>query len=82
MGAVENAVHWLVDAEQIALRLGLLLDQIAIAHALAAVHQAVGANEALIAAEARAAALSIRIRERIDDSALHEAAVRGLQRWQ
>lgn len=81
-GAVEDAVHWLIDAEQIAVRLGLVLDQISIARALASVHQAVGADDARIAAEARAAALSMRIGERITDPTLHEDAARGLQRWQ
>jgi DNA-binding SARP family transcriptional activator len=77
----EHAVHVLVEAEQIAARFGLLLDQISIAHALTAAHRALGADDALTAAEARAAALSIQIASRIADPALREAATRGLQRW-
>jgi DNA-binding SARP family transcriptional activator len=80
-GAVEDAVHWLIDAEQIAVRLGLVLDQIGIAHALASAHQLLESDDARSAAEARAAALSIRICERIADPVLRDAATRGLQGW-
>jgi hypothetical protein len=71
-----------VEAEQIAVRLDLLLDQIGIAHALASAHQAMGAVDASRSAEANAAALSRLIVQRIVDPALREAAIRGLQHWQ
>jgi DNA-binding SARP family transcriptional activator len=81
-GAADEAAHLLTEAEQLAARLRLPVEQIGIAHALAAAHRMAGTDDKAAAAQARATALSSQIVERIADPTLRRVVTQALHSWQ
>jgi hypothetical protein len=81
-GAADEAAHLLTEAEQLAARLRLPIEQIGIAHALAAAHRMAGTDDNAAAAQARAAALSSQIVGRIADPTLRRVVAQALHSWQ
>jgi DNA-binding SARP family transcriptional activator len=80
-GAADRAAQLLAEAEQLAARLRLPIEQIGIAHALAAAHQMAGTDDRASAAQARAAAISGLISEKIADLTLRHAVAQALHSW-
>jgi DNA-binding SARP family transcriptional activator len=81
-GAADRAADLLTEAAQLAARLGLPIEQIGIAQALAAAHRMAGTDNQAAAAQARAAALSSQIVERIADPTLRRGVAQAMHSWQ